>query len=87
VHPGLDFPGILTVGPSFTVSAQVVGDVDVVMDMTVGINFDVNNAQLAFPPDDSNKPASSAFSIGDTRASSPAFSPYILSDCPLQRSP
>ncbi|KAJ7913379.1 hypothetical protein B0H13DRAFT_1612629 [Mycena leptocephala] len=66
VHPGLDFPGILTVGPSFTVSAQVVGDVDVVMDMTVGINFDVNNAQLAFPPDDSNKPASSAFSIGDT---------------------
>ncbi|KAJ6553046.1 hypothetical protein B0H19DRAFT_1263467 [Mycena capillaripes] len=64
--PGLDFPGLLTIGPSFTVSAQVVGDVDVVMDMTVGINMDVNNAQLAFPPDDSNKPLSSAFSIGDT---------------------
>ncbi|KAK7050106.1 hypothetical protein R3P38DRAFT_3306393 [Favolaschia claudopus] len=64
--PGFDFPGILTVGPSFTVSAQVVGDVDVVMDMTAGINFDVNNAQLAFPPDDKNKPVSSAFSIGDT---------------------
>ncbi|KAF7371330.1 hypothetical protein MSAN_00769100 [Mycena sanguinolenta] len=64
--PGLDFPGILTIGPSFTVSTQVVGDVDVTMDMTVGINFDVNNAQLAFPPTDSNKPLSSAFSIGNT---------------------
>ncbi|KAJ7746534.1 hypothetical protein B0H14DRAFT_2406458 [Mycena olivaceomarginata] len=64
--PGFDFPGILTVGPSFTVSAQVVGDVDVVMDMTVGLNFNVDNAQLAFPPDDKNKPVSSAFSIGDT---------------------
>ncbi|KAJ7348268.1 hypothetical protein DFH08DRAFT_698175 [Mycena albidolilacea] len=63
---GFDFPGILTVGPSFTVSAQVVGDVDVVMDMTVGLNFNVDNAQLAFPPDDKNKPVSSAFSIGDT---------------------
>ncbi|KAJ6469153.1 hypothetical protein C8R47DRAFT_1179777 [Mycena vitilis] len=39
--PGLDFPGILTVGPSFTLSAQVVGDVDVVMDMTVGLNFNL----------------------------------------------
>jgi hypothetical protein len=51
------------------VDAQFVGDVDLSMDMTVGINFDVNNAQLTFPPDDSNKPDSNAFSIGDTRAS------------------
>ncbi|KAJ7616313.1 hypothetical protein DFH06DRAFT_1013030 [Mycena polygramma] len=65
-HCSLDFPGILTVGPSFTLSAQVVGDVDVVMDMTVGLNFNVDNAQLAFPPDDKNKPLSSAFTIGDT---------------------
>ncbi|KAJ6451289.1 hypothetical protein C8R45DRAFT_1223870 [Mycena sanguinolenta] len=64
--PGFDLPGIFTLGPSFTVSAQVVGDVDVTMDMTVGINFDVNDAQLAFPPSDSNKPLSSAFSIGNT---------------------
>ncbi|KAJ7114998.1 hypothetical protein C8R44DRAFT_676083 [Mycena epipterygia] len=63
--PGLDFPGILTVGPSFTVSAQVVGDVDVTMDMTVGVNLDVNNAQLTFPPDNSTQGAN-AFAIGDT---------------------
>ncbi|KAJ7479627.1 hypothetical protein FB451DRAFT_1448692 [Mycena latifolia] len=64
--PGFDFPGLLTVGPSFQVNAQFVGDVDIQLDMTVGINFDVNNAQLSFPPDDSNKPDSNAFSIGDT---------------------
>ncbi|KAJ7114995.1 hypothetical protein C8R44DRAFT_984288 [Mycena epipterygia] len=63
--PGLDFPGILTVGPSFTVSAQVVRDVDVTMDMTVGVNFDVNNAQLIFPPDNSTQGANT-FAIGDT---------------------
>ncbi|KAJ6556420.1 hypothetical protein B0H19DRAFT_1262481 [Mycena capillaripes] len=64
--PAFDLPGIFTLGPSFTVSAQVVGDVDVVMDMQVGLNFDINNAQLTFPPDASNKPLSSAFSISDT---------------------
>ncbi|KAJ7307836.1 hypothetical protein DFH08DRAFT_720040 [Mycena albidolilacea] len=64
--PAFDLPGIFTLGPSFTVSAQVVGDVDVVMDMQVGLNFDINNAQLTFPPDASNKPLSSAFSINDT---------------------
>ncbi|KAJ7479731.1 hypothetical protein FB451DRAFT_1086295 [Mycena latifolia] len=64
--PGFDFPGVLTVGPSFQVNAQFVGDVDIQLDMTVGINFDVNNAQLSFPPDDSTKPDSNAFSIGDT---------------------
>ncbi|KAJ7892507.1 hypothetical protein B0H14DRAFT_2335375 [Mycena olivaceomarginata] len=64
--PAFDLPGIFTLGPSFTVSAQVVGDIDVVMDMQVGLNFDINNAQLTFPPDASNKPLSSAFSISDT---------------------
>ncbi|KAJ7088827.1 hypothetical protein B0H15DRAFT_780532 [Mycena belliarum] len=64
--PGFSFPGILTIGPSFKVDAQIVGDVDVAMDMTVGINFNVKNAQLAFPPDAKNKPEEKAFSIGDT---------------------
>ncbi|KAJ7850204.1 hypothetical protein B0H13DRAFT_2401424, partial [Mycena leptocephala] len=64
--PGLDIPGILTIGPSFQVATELDGEVDVSMDMTVGINFNVNDAQLAFPPSDSNKPLASAFSIGDT---------------------
>ncbi|KAJ7754505.1 hypothetical protein B0H16DRAFT_1316462 [Mycena metata] len=63
--PGLNFPGILTVGPTFKVDTQFVGDVQVPMAMTVGMNFAVNNAQLSFPPSASNKPNPSAFSVGD----------------------
>ncbi|KAJ6579217.1 hypothetical protein DFH09DRAFT_338965 [Mycena vulgaris] len=64
--PGLTFPGILTIGPSFKVDAQIVGDVDVAMDMTVGLNFDVTDAQLAFPPSAGTAPDDKAFKIGDT---------------------
>ncbi|KAJ6529813.1 hypothetical protein B0H19DRAFT_968217 [Mycena capillaripes] len=64
--PGFDFPGVLKVGPFFQVDAEFVGDVQLTMDMTVGLNFDVNNAQLTFPADDSSKPDSDAFSIEDT---------------------
>lgn len=71
ISKGFDLPGIITVGPSFQVDAQVVGQVDVQMDMTVGVNLDVQNAQLTFPPDATgSSPANaSAFSLGDTRAS------------------
>ncbi|KAJ7023843.1 hypothetical protein C8F04DRAFT_969740 [Mycena alexandri] len=64
--PGLDFPGIFTVGPSFQVNAQVDGNVDVQMDLTVGINYNVNNAKITFPPDNSTAPDSAAFTAGDT---------------------
>ncbi|KAJ7474872.1 hypothetical protein FB451DRAFT_1088510 [Mycena latifolia] len=64
--PGLDFPGILTVGPSFQVAAQVTASLDVNLDMTVGINFNVDNAQLSFPPGSGAAPSGKAFSIGDT---------------------
>ncbi|KAJ7052666.1 hypothetical protein C8F01DRAFT_1261454 [Mycena amicta] len=64
--PGLDFPGILTVGPSFQVNAEFTGSFDVNLDMKVGIVFNVNNAQIAFPPGTAGAPAASAFSVGDT---------------------
>ncbi|KAJ7197817.1 hypothetical protein GGX14DRAFT_700233 [Mycena pura] len=64
--PGLDFPGILTVGPSFQVNAEFTGTFDLNLDMKVGIVFDVNNAQLSFPPGSGAAPAAKAFSIGDT---------------------
>ncbi|KAJ7832327.1 hypothetical protein B0H14DRAFT_3142913 [Mycena olivaceomarginata] len=63
--PGFDFPGVFTVGPSLQLNAQFVGDVDLVMDLSAGINFAVDNAQLVFPPN-STAPDSNAFSIGDT---------------------
>ncbi|KAJ7790812.1 hypothetical protein B0H14DRAFT_2471260 [Mycena olivaceomarginata] len=68
--PGLDFPGVLEVGPTFTASifvdGQITGDVDLAMDLVVGINFNANNAQLTFPSDDASNSDSNAFSIGDT---------------------
>ncbi|KAJ7845305.1 hypothetical protein B0H13DRAFT_2675978 [Mycena leptocephala] len=63
--PGLDFPEILTIGPSFQIAAQFVGDIELTMDLSVGLNFNVNNAQLTFPPN-SNAPDPNAFSIGNT---------------------
>ncbi|KAJ7182942.1 hypothetical protein C8R43DRAFT_868475 [Mycena crocata] len=64
--PGLSFPGILTVGPSFKVDARVVGEVDLTMDMIVGLNYDVTDAQLSFPPRDDAEVDGKAFAIGDT---------------------
>ncbi|KAJ7620340.1 hypothetical protein FB45DRAFT_754865 [Roridomyces roridus] len=64
--PGFDIPGIFTVGPSFQVNAELTGDVDVAMAMTLGVNLNLNNAQLAFPPGAADPTASNAFSLGDT---------------------
>ncbi|KAJ7196823.1 hypothetical protein GGX14DRAFT_375706 [Mycena pura] len=66
--PGLDFPGILTIGPSFQVDALVEGEVDVTMDMTLGVSLDLSNATVAFPPASGSggAPDESAFTLGDT---------------------
>ncbi|KAK6969370.1 hypothetical protein R3P38DRAFT_3243486 [Favolaschia claudopus] len=60
------FQGILSVGPSFTLDGQISGDVDIIMDASLGMNLKVNNAQLTFPRDENSQPISSAFTIGDT---------------------
>ncbi|KAJ6492277.1 hypothetical protein C8R45DRAFT_990818 [Mycena sanguinolenta] len=64
--PGFDFPGVLSLGPFFTVEAEFTGQVDLAMDMAVGLNFNVNNAQLTFPPSDASAADPNAFSVGDT---------------------
>ncbi|KAF8898004.1 hypothetical protein CPB84DRAFT_1748022 [Gymnopilus junonius] len=61
--PGLDFPGILTIGPSFEIDGQATATLDVDVDMTVGISYTIDNAQLTFPPKSSSK---GTFNIGDT---------------------
>ncbi|TFY68021.1 hypothetical protein EVG20_g3724 [Dentipellis fragilis] len=48
--PGLEIPGILTVGPVFTVSAELNGDVELDLDFNVGLSYKFDNAQLQFPP-------------------------------------
>ncbi|KAJ7075240.1 hypothetical protein B0H15DRAFT_956646 [Mycena belliarum] len=64
--PGFDFPGIMSIGPSFQINAQMVGDVSLPLKMVVGLNFDIKDAQLSFPPNNALKPDTKAFTIGDT---------------------
>ncbi|KAF8961154.1 hypothetical protein BDZ97DRAFT_1226986 [Flammula alnicola] len=63
--PGLDFPGILTIGPSFQINAQATATLDVNVGLTVGINYKIDGAELVFPPN-RNKSSGGGFNIGDT---------------------
>ncbi|KAJ7150538.1 hypothetical protein C8R43DRAFT_887267 [Mycena crocata] len=61
--PGLDFPGILSVGPTFVVTANAKATLDLNVDMKVGLNYHIDKAQLVFPP---NGQKASGFSLGQT---------------------
>ncbi|KAJ3981393.1 hypothetical protein F5890DRAFT_1417792 [Lentinula detonsa] len=62
--PGLDFPGILTIGPSFDVKAEATAKLDLAADLKVGIVYNISNAQLVFP--DKNNQSGGNFNVGDT---------------------
>ncbi|KAG2004239.1 hypothetical protein CC2G_002816 [Coprinopsis cinerea AmutBmut pab1-1] len=65
--PGLDFPGILTIGPTFRVDAQANAQLDLSADVQVGISYTLNKATLVFPSDSKKAQAQGgAFKIGDT---------------------
>jgi hypothetical protein len=65
---------ILTVGPTFEVNAQALASLDLGVDLTMGLNYHVKNAELIFPPPNGAvQDQSNAFQVGDTRKlSSPA---------------
>ncbi|KAF7312700.1 hypothetical protein MIND_00284700 [Mycena indigotica] len=63
--PGLVFPKILEIGPTFKVNAEVSGTMDVTMDMNVGVALDLNNTRIVFPPNKKAAPQSNMFSLGD----------------------
>ncbi|KAJ6587589.1 hypothetical protein DFH09DRAFT_909649 [Mycena vulgaris] len=62
--PGLDFPGILSIGPTFEVNANVKATLDLNVDASIGINYHVDKAQLFFPPN--GKQSGGSFALGDT---------------------
>ncbi|KAF8186254.1 hypothetical protein BJ912DRAFT_972030 [Pholiota molesta] len=64
--PGLDFPGILTIGPSFKVEGQATATLDVGVELTVGLSYTINGAQLVFPPNSGTNHSKGVFNIGDT---------------------
>ncbi|KAJ7474870.1 hypothetical protein FB451DRAFT_1246877 [Mycena latifolia] len=71
--PGLDFPGILTIGPTFKIQAQATASLDVNVDAKVVLAYHVENAKLFFPKSDS-------LTSGGTF--NPADSPLSLSVAP-----
>ncbi|KAF8066939.1 hypothetical protein FPV67DRAFT_1417007 [Lyophyllum atratum] len=58
---------VLTIGPTFEVNAQATAELDLQADLTVGLNYHVEKAQLVFPADSKKaKDAGGAFTVGDT---------------------
>ncbi|KAK7049915.1 hypothetical protein VNI00_005345 [Paramarasmius palmivorus] len=53
--PGLDFPGILTLGPSFKVQGQAKATLDIDADVTVNLAYSVDDAKLFFPKSQNQK--------------------------------
>ncbi|KAJ7471656.1 hypothetical protein B0H11DRAFT_1729811 [Mycena galericulata] len=63
-HSHARLEGILSIGPTFEVNANAKATLDVNVDMTIGINYNIENAQLFFPPN--GKSSGGTFSLGDT---------------------
>ncbi|KAJ7471566.1 hypothetical protein B0H11DRAFT_2237116 [Mycena galericulata] len=60
------FPESSQLGHPSRFAAQLTANFDVNLDMKVGINLDLDNATLSFPPASGPAPNAKAFSIGDT---------------------
>ncbi|KAL0065903.1 hypothetical protein AAF712_007026 [Marasmius tenuissimus] len=55
--PGLDFKGILAIGPRFQINAQAKATMEIKADIDVTLAYSVKGAKFTFPPrDDSEKP-------------------------------
>ncbi|KAJ7042175.1 hypothetical protein C8F04DRAFT_96447 [Mycena alexandri] len=63
--PGLDFPGILTIGPTFSIGVQGTGNLDVQADATMVLAYNIKGAKLFFPHSDTQTSGGN-FSPGDS---------------------
>ncbi|KII83888.1 hypothetical protein PLICRDRAFT_430448 [Plicaturopsis crispa FD-325 SS-3] len=62
---GIDIPGIITLGPTFTVTVGTAASLDVDLDFEVDLAYKVDNAQMFFPPSDAY-PNKGSFVPSDT---------------------
>ena len=62
--PGLDFPGLFSIGPTFTVNAEGTATLDADVTTDVDIDYQIKGAELFFPP--SGGKSSGAFTPGDS---------------------
>ncbi|KAJ7582528.1 hypothetical protein C8J56DRAFT_1055585 [Mycena floridula] len=64
IVPGLDFPGVLNIGPSLEIDVEAKATLDVNVDLTIGLNYHVEKALVSFPPtNDTQEPS---FQVADT---------------------
>ena len=75
--PALDFPKIFSLGPTFSVSAHADATLDANVNLNVDIDYDIQGAQLFFPPG-SNNNGGGSFTPGDSNLNL-AVSPNITS--------
>ncbi|EIM91799.1 uncharacterized protein STEHIDRAFT_116936 [Stereum hirsutum FP-91666 SS1] len=68
--PGLSFPGILTIGPSFKISADAKASLELDVDMKLDLAHNITNGHLVFPPQanstQTNGTSGGVFIPGDT---------------------
>ncbi|KAJ3482999.1 hypothetical protein NLI96_g6615 [Meripilus lineatus] len=62
--PGLDIPGILSIGPVFKVNVEANGTADANVDLDVDLSYTVSNAKIFFPPQHGS--SSGGFTPADT---------------------
>ncbi|EIM91796.1 uncharacterized protein STEHIDRAFT_46336 [Stereum hirsutum FP-91666 SS1] len=48
--PGLSFPGILTIGPSFAINAEAKATLEIDVDLTLDLAHNITNGHMVFPP-------------------------------------
>ncbi|PIL30026.1 hypothetical protein GSI_07938 [Ganoderma sinense ZZ0214-1] len=61
--PGLDFPGLFSIGPTFTINAEGTATLDTDVTTNVDIDYQIKGAELFFPPQGKS---SGSFSPGDS---------------------
>ncbi|XP_006457389.1 hypothetical protein AGABI2DRAFT_212760 [Agaricus bisporus var. bisporus H97] len=61
--PGLDFPGIFSIGPTFQINANAKASLNIDTDMRIGVAYHIDNAKFDFP---NGGKKSGSFSAGDT---------------------
>ncbi|OJT15610.1 hypothetical protein TRAPUB_5938 [Trametes pubescens] len=62
--PGLDFPKIFSIGPTFSVNVEATASLDANVDMDVDLAYDVKGMELFFPPGSNSQ--AGTFTPGDS---------------------
>jgi len=74
--PGLSFPGIVSVGPSFGINANAKAELGVVAHLSVGASFALPDVQSTFPPFEGD--SSAKVDPKDARASYSRYSVHFI---------